>query len=179
MDTDELIAEWKKKQHVSENKFEQYFSPNDDLLAIVLRGHLLVEGFIDDLNRHCLHFPEFYDEANLTFHKKLLIAQAQVLEPGPSIFPAIRILNELRNNLAHNLDSPKREPKIHTFLELVEPRFSKELIECMKKYGESNPSLERRIQSAISFVLGNLQVLDNLVEFMEKSRHYGANTNKG
>lgn len=178
MDIDELIAGWKEKQRVSEKNFEQYFSPNDDLLAIVLRGHLLIEGVIDDLNRHCFHFPEFYDEANLTFHKKLLMAQAQVIEPGPSIFPAIRILNELRNNLAHNLDSPKKEPKILAFLELIEPRFSEELVEGLEKHGDPNPSLEKRVQGAISFVLGNLQVLDNLIEFMEKSRQYGGDTNR-
>ncbi|MES2983122.1 MAG: hypothetical protein V4727_12485 [Verrucomicrobiota bacterium] len=178
MNIDELITKWNQKRSDWDDKFERHFSSSDDLLAIVLRGHLLIEGFIDNLNRHCFHFPEFYDEANLTFQKKLLIAQAQILEPGPSIFPAIRILNELRNNLAHNLESPKKEPKINAFLELVESRYSQEFIEVLQERCEANPSLEMRVKRAISYVFGRLQVLDNFIEFLENNRHYGDSTNK-
>jgi hypothetical protein len=35
-------------------------------------------------------------------------------------------------------------------------------------------TIESRLRSAISYILGQMQVLDNVVEFMEKTRAYGS-----
>lgn len=175
MNIDTLIASWEDKRTANAENFKKHFGKSDDLLAIVLRGHLLIEGFLDELNRHCFHSRSFYDEAHLTFHKKLLIARAQIIEPGPSIFQAVKALNELRNNLAHNLESQKLTEQLERFLADVEPRYSEEL---SAGYSCLEFTLEERVQSAIAFILGTLQILDHVVEFMENSRSYGGGDSK-
>ena len=102
-----------------------------------------------------------------------MIARAQVLVPHrkpDSFFDGIKKLNELRNSLAHNLESPKLKNKTNYFLNAVESEYSEELIEHRSR---ENKAIEARIRSAISFILGQLDIMDNVVEFMEKFRHYG------
>jgi len=99
MDVDALIGSWKARREETEKRFREHFPELDDMLAIVLRGHLLVEEFLDRLNRHCFHYPEYYDRAGLNFHRKLMIARAQVLVPHSNpdhFFDPIAKLNELR-----------------------------------------------------------------------------------
>ncbi len=173
MNIEELIARWDTQREEDREKFKKHFPDSDDLLAIVLRGHLLVEEFLDRLNRHCFHFSEYYDQANLRFSKKLLIARAQVLVPHSNpdaFFNGIMKLNELRNNLAHNLDSMKLKNKLTEFLDAMESTYSKEVI---TDHNPKNKTIEVRVRFAVWYLLGQLEVLDNVVEFMEKSRHYG------
>ncbi|MEO5716795.1 MAG: hypothetical protein ABIT37_25170 [Luteolibacter sp.] len=171
MDVKTLFTDWDARQEIFEKRFNEHFPKSDDLLTTVLKGHLLVEELLDTINRHCFHFPKYYDEANLPFSKKILIARAQVLVPNPEfLFGALIALNELRNNLAHNLDSPAQISKIQRFVTFVEKRYSQEHLEGF------NPlefPIERRVGSALSYLLGTLGVLDNFVEFMEKMRQYG------
>lgn len=173
MNIEELIASWNTRRKDYQEKFKKHFPDSDDLIVIVLRGHLLVEEFLDRLNKHCFHFPEYYDQANLQFSKKLLIARAQVLVPRvnpSSFFDGIKKLNELRNSLAHNLESPKLRNKIKDFLKTIESEYPEEFTE---HHAYENETIEVRTRFAISYMLGQMEVLDNVVEFMEKSRHYG------
>lgn len=174
MNVDELIAKWDAQREKDQKKFNNLFPDTDDILAIVLRGHLMVEEYLDRLNRHCFHCPEYYDQANLQFSKKLLIARAQVLVPHidpTSFFEGFKKLNQLRNDLAHNLESPKLTSKTNEFLRLVESDYLKR---TGQHYDYKKDTLEVRLRKAISYLLGQLSVLDNVIEFMEKSRHYGS-----
>ena len=179
MNVDKLIAEWDVQHEKDQEKFNSLFPDTDDILAIVLRGHLMVEEYLDRLNRHCFHYPEYYDQANLQFSKKLLIARAQVLVPHldpTSFFDGIKKLNELRNNLAHNLDSPKLTDKSTEFLHLVEADYSQRI---KQRCDYKNDALEVRLRKAISYLLGQLSLLDNVIEFMEKSHYYGSGEHRG
>jgi hypothetical protein len=71
--------------------------------------------------------------------------------------------------LAHNLDAPMLRSKVETFLGSVEIHYPKDNI-LLKP--ESEGSVERRLRSAISFLLGQMEIMDYVVEFMEKSRHW-------
>ena len=179
MNINELFTRWHARSLEDEEKFKRCFPETDDLLAIVLRGHLLVEEYIDRLNRHCFHYPEYYEQANFSFIKKLLLAKAQVLLPHPDrdgFFGTIEKLNELRNNLAHNLESPKIEDKILGFLAVAEGMYPKDN-QIKEQLGEEC-TIEKRTRNAISFILGQLHVLDMVVEFMEKSRIYRADNSE-
>lgn len=178
MNVKELIANWDVRREENAKKFIKHFPETDDILAIVLRGHLIIEGFLDQLNRHCFHFPEYYDQANFQFSKKILIARAQVLVPHEnpdSFFEGMKRLNELRNRLAHNLEPPNLQTKINEFLEVVESSYSEEAVKSLHQKKEP---IEKRLRSAISYMLGQLVVMDMVVEFMEKSRGYGASTSE-
>jgi len=175
MDVNELIKKWHEKREVDAEKFNRCFPESDDLLAIVLRGHLFVEEYIDRLNRHYFHYVEYYDKANFNFYKKLLLAKAFLLLPHPNremFFSPIENFNDLRNDLAHRLESHNLNNKIMRFLSAVEQRYSKELLE---KFPLGDTSIEKRMRNAISYILGELDILDNVIEFMEKSRVYGGN----
>ncbi len=174
MDVNALIARWKARREETENRFRKHFPETDDMLAIVLRGHLLVEEFLDRLNRHCFHFPEYYDKAELTFYQKLMIARAQVLVPHADpdhFFAPITKLNKLRNTLAHNLESPKLRGKVEEFLESVEARYPSDS-PILQEAAEN--TIESRLRSAIFYILGQMHVLDHVVEFIEKTRAYGS-----
>jgi len=172
MDVSALIATWDARREETEERIRRHFPDSDDMLAVVLRGHLLVEEFLDRLNRHCLHFPKYYDQARLSFRNKLLIARAQVMVPhrDPShFFEPLSKLNELRNNVAHSLDAPALQARVEAFLSAIEAHYSGDLSARM-----SDGSVERRLRGAISFLLGQMELMDYVVEFMEKSRRYGA-----
>jgi len=85
MNVDELIAKWNVQREKDQEKFDSLFPDTDDILAIVLRGHLMVEGYIDRLNRHCFHNPEYYDQANHAPVVKL--AHAQNIKVRPQTGP--------------------------------------------------------------------------------------------
>jgi len=178
MNVDELIAKWDVQLEKDQEKFESLFPDTDDILAIVLRGHLMVEEYLDRLNRHCFHYPEYYDQAGLQFSKKLLLARAHVLLPHldpTSFFDSIKKLNELRNNLAHNLDSPKLKGKSTEFLHLIEAGYPETMKQCCDYKIDA---LEVRLRKAISYLLGQLSLMDIVIEFMEKSRHYGSDEHR-
>jgi len=179
MDVNELLKNWHDRRAEDYERFKRCFPESDDLLAIVLRGHLLVEEHIDRLNRHCLNYPEYYDQAKFNFGKKLLLAKALILVPyadRDEFFGPIERLNELRNNLAHNLESAKLKNKILEFIAAVEKeRKAVEKESKIKEESEGEFTIEKRTRNAIAFILGQMVVLDIVVEFMEKSRAYGAN----
>jgi len=170
MAIEDLIKDWESKRDLFEEKFESHFKHAEDMVAVTLKGHLLAEEFLDNINRHCFHFPEYYDQADLTFGRKLLIAQAQVLAPDSSIFERIKKLNVLRNDLAHNLQSEKLSQKMNLFFEAVEAKYSPNF---QGQFDLNKETDLKRIKMAISFILGELQLLDNIVEVMERSRDYG------
>lgn len=175
MDIEELIARWDERRKEDQEKFQRYFPESDDLLAVVLRGHLLVEGYLDRLNRHCFHYPQYYDQAGLSFVKKLLIAKAQVLVPHSDregFFDAIAKLNELRNDLAHHLESSRLEEKVAGFLGAVKAWYPKD--GPIPEHIQKEKPIEKQTGRAIAFILGQMEVLDMVVEFMEKSRTYGS-----
>jgi len=174
MTIDKFREKMESRRKENAERFQKHFPDTDDLLAIVLRGHLLIEGFVDNLNRHCFHYPEFYDKANLSFSKKILIARAQVLVPvkdTDAFFKAIEKLNSIRNSLAHNLEAPNLNAKVSNFIDTVESAHSKETGEAFK---DSKGSVEKRLKGAIAFLLGQLGIMDLVVEYMESTREYGA-----
>jgi len=88
--------------------FMKYLPMTDDIIVIVLKGHLIIEEILNEiLKSHCHDYSSIGD-ANLTFYQKVHVAKALMSAGFNEIsFPAILLLNRLRNDLAHNLDSKK------------------------------------------------------------------------
>ncbi len=87
----------------------------------MLKGHLLVEellrGYID-----CkLPNPAAFKHDQFSFAKVLILCRALAPTKVQSwAFDATKKLNDARNEVAHELDSPKMQSKLESFVGLVE-----------------------------------------------------------
>lgn len=95
----------------------------DDLTLIVLKGHLLVEELLVDLANwalpHAQYLPKFM------FHNLAHVVRAVVPQRSDDpCWELILKLNSLRNDLAHKLDSAKRQATLNELFKIhgqVEP----------------------------------------------------------
>jgi len=93
----------------------------DDLLMVILRGHLLIEETVDEIIYSYLPKPEYFKKTHLTFNSKVLIARSMCWEKSESeIWDLILRFNQLRNDFAHKLTSVEREKKIGELISLYD-----------------------------------------------------------
>ena len=82
--------------------FTQHMEHERDPLDVVVRGHLWIEVTLNELIQRAATLPDELQRANLTFSKKLAVAVAFGAIPADQA-PAIRLVNSLRNRLAHDV----------------------------------------------------------------------------
>lgn len=134
---------------------------SDDLVAVVLRGHLVFEEILFRVvQTHCLS-PEHLGDAKLRFFQ--LVALARSLEKVPAIpestWRALGELNSLRNALAHNLESASVEERVARFVRAARPNLAPDPSEP--------PTSKEGVLSALFYLLGQLEVLDVFTEAVE------------
>ena len=89
-------------------RYDKHMPETDDLTLIVLKGHLLVEEQLVDLANWALPNPQFLPK--FTFYNLAKVVRAAV--PQRSDDPSWELilkLNQLRNDLAHKLESGQRQ----------------------------------------------------------------------
>lgn len=130
------------------DRAEKYLPETDDMTLITLKGHLLVEEVLEDIVLQYCREPEVLSKIRITFFLKLRLAQALV---GSDQVPELlwklaEALNSLRNELSHQLDSPK-----------VEKKFD-EVIKLYEEVQKLDPEMSRlaKLRVAIGFMLGAL-----------------------
>ncbi|MBN8818305.1 MAG: hypothetical protein J0I80_06250 [Sphingomonas sp.] len=97
----------------AQKRFIEQFNNLDDTIVIVLKAHILIEELLDGIISTFVFHAEPLDEARLSFAQKLHLARAMSLrEQDNSMWKIGVSYNSQRNDLAHNLDSPKRVAKI-------------------------------------------------------------------
>jgi hypothetical protein len=90
-----------------------------DLTLIALKGHLLLEEALDDLIRFYCTQPEHLSDARLHFADKVKLARALSGHLAwTGLWPLSDALNKVRNELAHNLDSPRLNERVQRFMRL-------------------------------------------------------------
>jgi len=78
--------------------------PLNDTISLVVTGHLLVEYWLDWLIKLKTPRPKrLFDSAHLAFSQKLCLAESLGLL-GDKYIEGIRILNNIRNHLSHDLE---------------------------------------------------------------------------
>jgi hypothetical protein len=110
-----------KEYFESLNKFLAHLPPTLDSELMVLKGHLLIERLLERYLRQNLAHPAELDEARFSFSQKLCVVAA--LHRGIEsewLWKAIRLLNVLRNELAHRLENVRRDALLEDFLRTVE-----------------------------------------------------------
>ena len=102
------------KQRIAEQ-----FRYVDETALIVLKGHLLIEESLDSIISTFVFHPEFVKRANLRFGQKISVARSMSLdEQGNEMWELAVRLNDLRNEIAHSLHSPKRAAKTQAVIDL-------------------------------------------------------------
>lgn len=97
-----------------------YMTPGDDLVLIVLKGHLLIEQLLDRIVQTIVAHGEMIDD-RFGFAHKLTLARAMCWsqEMNP-IWAFIGALNSLRNDVAHSLGNDKTEGRLKRALDAHE-----------------------------------------------------------
>jgi hypothetical protein len=163
------------KKH--EEEFEIFRSTTKDVDLMVLKGHQLVERFLTSLIESYCWKPQFLIDANLSFFSKVKLARCLVMHPmpGDSIWDNIETLNRLRNELVHTWESKKREHLTRRFLAYR--------LETHEKTDPNRADLSTKekcaeeVASSISWLIGQLTVIDIVISFMESQRTYGQQKN--
>ncbi len=99
-------------------RVQAIFGKVDETVLVVLKGHLLIEELLDEIIRKFIFHAVYLDSARLSFFQKLQVARSMSLDEHSNGMWEIAVrLNSLRNELAHALDSPKRNPKTQAVVE--------------------------------------------------------------
>lgn len=138
----------------------------DDVSLIVLKGHLIIEEMLFAVAvSHCC-VPDEFEKAKLTFAQLLHVVKALVRLPiGSNVWPAMVLLNGLRNSLVHNLEPKELDKKIAALNTLChsddEPYPA----------GYVPPTEPAQIVSAaIAYIMGALSIIGPVSEFIERNR---------
>jgi hypothetical protein len=100
------------------NKYVELFNKEmaevDPLQQVVLKGHLIIESAIDNILSIIFFHPEhIFRTARLGFAQKVAVARAAGLRKDKnSMWTLIMSVNEVRNEVAHNLAGEKRTAKM-------------------------------------------------------------------
>lgn len=133
----------------------------DELALVVLKGHLVIEKFLDRIISRFVFHPEMLKSARLTFAQQVSIARSMSLdEHANSMWDLIKAINALRNDLTHSLDSPKRQARLDCVLTL----FSKEDTDSPIPPHKSSEAAHIRIANAIALSVGFLSTFEAEVE---------------
>lgn len=90
-------------------KLIKYFDQIDPLIGIVLKAHLKIESILNEIIENFIFHPTFIKKARLGVTKKINIARSMSLtEANNTFWGVIILINDLRNDVAHNI-TPKRK----------------------------------------------------------------------
>lgn len=88
--------------------YDRHMPETDDLAFLVLKGHLLVEEMLFHVAYLILPHPHYLEDINLSFSHLASFIRAAVRDKSEdACWSLIVKLNTLRNEFAHNLESPK------------------------------------------------------------------------
>ena len=91
----------------------KHMPDGDDVTLIVLKGHLLIEESLREVVGTVVAHAELLEEARLSFSQLMHLAKAMSWRNHDSdIWDILKIINSLRNDLAHRLEPEKLEVKV-------------------------------------------------------------------
>jgi hypothetical protein len=93
----------------------------DEFSQTAIKGHLLIEERLSQILDLAIGKPEILSKARLTFVQKLRLVQAlSFLDPKDDMWEVAITLNRLRNEMAHQLDSPKIDDIMKDIYRLIQ-----------------------------------------------------------
>lgn len=105
-------------------RFREHVPIGGDMTLMILKGHLLIEEQIVFLINNRIPKLDALREADLTSHQQICLAEALVEESSLDgndrwLWPAIKKLNKLRNDIAHHLSKDGINDRIGDFVRRV------------------------------------------------------------
>lgn len=101
-------------------RFMETLPKSGDVELTLLKCHLLVEEALTKIISNSLKNPKYVSEAKLTFAQKIQLTRASTdLSHATWIWQALKLLNQARNKLSHNLTSSEIEEKLEIFITYV------------------------------------------------------------
>jgi hypothetical protein len=106
------------------DKFLDHFPHEGDLTIQLLKGHLLVEELLREIFKLQLPFPDaLIGNKGASFSCHQIICLVEAITPHSQVMPwiwlAAKKLNNIRNDLAHNLSPEGLESKISDLVKYV------------------------------------------------------------
>lgn len=142
-------------------QLEEHFQYVDAIAQVVLKGHLLIEEALERIIGKFVFHPEHLENANLRFAQKLDVARSMSLdEQDNEMWDLAKAINSLRNELAHSLNSKKRQQKTQRVRGLYLKLLDDEEISAQHK----QESDEVVLMWAASFFLGFLTSFESEVD---------------
>lgn len=114
------IADMEKETGKPVFRYDHYMPKTDDVTLIVLRGHLLIEETLVELAQTLFPSPQRLPKKLGFYNLACIVRAADPLRSDNSCWDMILKLNELRNDLAHHLDSNTRSGKIAAVFSLLD-----------------------------------------------------------
>lgn len=153
MDIDNLLKD------KSYQRFSKHFPRNDDLMLIIIKGHLLIEVEINNLLTLLVKNGKHLEKAKLNYHQKICLLKSLLLK-GTSkgtLFNRIEMINNIRNQIAHNLEPKELDGKVRNLLYCLLPEW-KDMI------GAKDKDQFKLLRIGIAQLLGQLSLLVNKLE---------------
>lgn len=134
--------------------FEKEMSEIDPLQQVILKGHLIIEAALDNIISIIFFHPEHVLKGRFTFSQKIQLARAYGLRKDTnSIWNLILSVNEVRNEVAHNLAGEKRDRKLKQLHRLFIAEATAEMREALEKHGAKLEEMSEEVIVAHSCFL--------------------------
>ena len=146
---------------------DKHFATTDDFVTVVVKGHLILEQYLTRLISEYCKFNNYLEDARLTFRQKIYLARALIYLPPQmlaGLWQVFELLNKIRNDVAHNLDSHKLKAHL---LQLRAHPACKAKDKHERKILETDTGL---LKCMFGYCSGYLQPVSVIVAGMEKSK---------
>jgi hypothetical protein len=102
-----------------QDRFSELLFKIDDIMLIILKGHLLIEEQLNAMIDGILPNPQALKRAKLGCFERIQLAKALTPHNSLTCFDAFEKLNNIRNQYAHNIEPPKIDDKISKFIKYI------------------------------------------------------------
>ncbi len=114
--------------------FQKQLIENDPLQHVLLKGHLIIESALDNILTIIFFHPEYVLKTSFSFFQKVQLARAYALRKDKdSIWQLLLSINEVRNEVAHNLAGERRDKKLKQLRRLFINEMTKEMQASIEK----------------------------------------------
>jgi hypothetical protein len=111
----------------------------EDELGSVIRAHLYIEYFVDQIIQLIVPYPDKLKPLNLDFHGKINLLMA--LGVDPEIKKPLSIFGGLRNNFSHRLNYQLTKSEINNLYEALSSQDKERLQSCYSDIVARFPSM--------------------------------------
>jgi hypothetical protein len=139
------------------DEFKKHMMAFDELALAVLKGHLIIEGVLDNIILVMFFNAEHIANIRFGFANKVQMARALALRQNKRpIWDLISAINELRNAIAHSLTGERRSNK----MEQVRQKYFEEAPKSYTKDHQDAPD-HHIVVFACAFCVGFLGTLEH------------------